>query len=237
MTDTAHNEPVTLITGGSIGIGAATVRRLLKDGHRVVTTGRDPKRLADLADSVGAGDRLLTLPGDATEYDAVESAVRTAVQGFGRLDHIVANAGFSTHDTLADGDPDEWRSMLLTNVLGPALLIKAALPALRESQGRIVVVGSVAGIKNSPGNMYSVTKWAVTALAENARMLVTRHGIGVSLIAPGRVDTPFWDGRGGRPEGPALSAERVAECVAWVLAQPAGTDINEVVVRPVGQTV
>lgn len=159
------------------------------------------------------------------------------MQGFGRLDHIVANAGFSTHDTLADGDPDEWRSMLLTNVLGPALLIKAALPALRESQGRIVVVGSVAGIKNSPGNMYSVTKWAVTALAENARMLVTRHGIGVSLIAPGRVDTPFWDGRGGRPEGPALSAERVAECVAWVLAQPAGTDINEVVVRPVGQTV
>jgi NADP-dependent 3-hydroxy acid dehydrogenase YdfG len=236
MTLPATTGPVTLVTGGSTGIGAATVRLLLKHGHRVVATGRDPKRLADLADSVGHGDQLLTLPGDTTEYDAVESAVRTAAQGFGRLDNVVANAGFSTHDTLETGDPEQWRAMLLTNVLGPAMLVKAALPALRESMGRIVMVGSVAGLRNSAGNMYSVTKWALTALAENTRLLVTRDGVGVTMIAPGRVDTPFWEERtGGRPSGPVLDADRVADNILWALAQPQGTDVNQIVIRPVGQ--
>jgi NADP-dependent 3-hydroxy acid dehydrogenase YdfG len=236
MTFPVPSGPVTLVTGGSTGIGAATVQLLLKHGHRVVATGRDSKRLADLADRVGHGDQLLTLPGDTTEYDAVQSAVRTATQGFGRLDNVVANAGFSTHDNLADGDPENWRAMLLTNVLGPALLVKAALPALKESMGRIVMVGSVAGLRHSAGNMYSVTKWALTALAENTRMLVTGDGIGVTVIAPGRVDTPFWDERsGGRPSGPVLDSDRVADNILWALAQPQGTDVNQIVVRPTGQ--
>ncbi|AXI77010.1 SDR family oxidoreductase [Peterkaempfera bronchialis] len=229
-----HTGPVSLVTGGSKGIGAATVRRLLADGHRVAATGRDPESLARLAAEAEADGRLLTLPGDAGEYGDVAEAVRATVEAFGRLDHVVANAGFSTYDSLADGDPEGWRTMLLTNVLGPALLVRAALPALRESRGRIVLVGSVAGFKNTPGNMYSVTKWAVTALAENTRMLVTSEGIGVTLVAPGRVDTPFWEGRE-RPPGPVLPAESVADCIGWVLARPAGTDVNQVVVRPVGQ--
>jgi NADP-dependent 3-hydroxy acid dehydrogenase YdfG len=236
MTLPVPSGPVTLLTGGSSGIGAATVQLLLKHGHRVVATSRDPVRLADLADRLGHSDQLLTLPGDTTEYDAVKSAVRTATQGFGRLDNVVANAGFSTHDTLADGDPQEWRDMLLTNVLGPAQLVKAALPALKKSMGRIVMVGSVAGLTHAPGNMYSVTEWALTALAENTRMLATRDGIGVTLVAPGRVDTPFWDKRpGGRPSGPVLDPDRVADNILWALAQPQGTDVNQVIVRPTGQ--
>jgi NADP-dependent 3-hydroxy acid dehydrogenase YdfG len=97
----------------------------------------------------------------------------------------------------------------------------------------------VAGLRNSPGNLYSVTKWAVTALAENTRLLVTGAGVGVTLVAPGRVDTPFWDGRaGGRPtDTPALPPQDIARAVAWALAQPAGVDVNTLVVRPVGQTI
>ncbi|MEU1777867.1 SDR family oxidoreductase [Streptomyces abikoensis] len=241
MTDTTapngDQGPVTLITGGSTGIGAATVLRLLKAGHRVAATGREAAKLAALAGRAAAGERLLTLPGDATDPGAVASAVAATAERFGGLDHAVANAGFSTHDTIADGDPAGWRDMVLANVLGPALLVNAALPALRASRGRIVLIGSVAGVKNTPGNMYSVTKWAVHALAENTRMQVTTDGVGVSLIAPGRVDTPFWDSRpdGTRPPGPALSAESIAECVAWVLSQPEGTDVNQVLVRPLGQ--
>lgn len=227
---------VTLITGGGGGIGAATTRRLLADGHRVAVTGRDEGRLARFAAEVDAGPALLTLPGDAADPADVEAAVAATVKEFGRLDGVVANAGFSTHDRFVDGDPERWREMLLINVLGPALLAKAALPALRESGGRIVMIGSVAGLRYSPGNMYSVTKWAVGALAENVRLQVTGDGVGVTLVAPGRVETDFWSGRsGGTPDGPIMTAENIADAVAWALSQPAGVDVNTLVIRPVGQ--
>ncbi len=226
---------VTLITGGSSGIGAATTRRLLDLGHRVTVTGRDEQRLARFAAGLGGySDALLPIAGDAAEYDSVSAAVDATVETFGRLDNVVANAGFSTPGTIADGDPERWREMVLTNVLGPALLVRAALPALRETRGRIVLIGSVAGFRHSPGNLYSATKWAVTALAENTRLLVTGDGIRVTLIAPGRVETPFWGGAA--PPVPMLDADRIADTVAWALTQPEGVDVNTLVVRPVGQT-
>ncbi|MBN0043423.1 SDR family oxidoreductase [Streptomyces actuosus] len=231
----AARTPVTLITGGSTGIGAQTVRRLLKAGHRVAATGRNPDRLTALAESLGNPPELLPLPGDAAEPDAVDACVRSTLEHFGRIDHVIANAGFSTHESVADGDPARMRAMLLTNVLGPTLLVRAALEELKRTRGRIVLLGSVAGLKNTPGNFYSVTKWAVHALAENTRMLVAEAGVRVSLIAPGKVDTPFWDSRGGTPPGPALSAENIAEGILWVLGQPAGVDVNTVTIRPTGQ--
>jgi NADP-dependent 3-hydroxy acid dehydrogenase YdfG len=234
--------PVTLITGGASGIGAASARALLDAGHQVAITGRDPDRLAAFADQAGQTDRLLTVAGDSTVDKDVTAAVAATLDRFGALTNVVANAGFSTHDSLADGDPDGWRDMVLVNVLAPALLVRAALPALSTTAGsgltaRIVFIGSVAGIKNTPGNVYSVTKWATTGLAENTRLMVTAQGIGVTLVAPGRVDTPFWDARrsNGRLEGPVLTAEDVARTVVWCLSQPAGVDVNTVVVRPVGQ--
>jgi NADP-dependent 3-hydroxy acid dehydrogenase YdfG len=229
-------DAVTLITGGAGGIGAATTRRLLAEGHLVAVTGRDRGRLARFAADLGAGSALLTLPGDAADAADVEAAVAATVKEFGRLDSVVANAGFSTHDRFVDGDPERWREMLLTNVLGPALLARAALPALKESRGRIVMIGSVAGLRYSPGNMYSVTKWAVGALAENVRLGVTGDGVGVTLVAPGRVETDFWSGRaGGTPDGPMMTAEHIADAVAWALRQPPGVDVNTLVIRPVGQ--
>jgi NADP-dependent 3-hydroxy acid dehydrogenase YdfG len=131
MTDA----PVTLITGGASGIGAATARRLLDQAHRVTITGRDHHRLGRFAEALGEPAGLLTLAGDAADSTAVQAAVESTVHKFGRLDTVVANAGSATHDTLAHGDPDRWREMVLTNVLGPALLIKAALPALRQTPG------------------------------------------------------------------------------------------------------
>ncbi|WP_067690793.1 SDR family oxidoreductase [Nocardia jejuensis] len=228
--------PVTLITGGGSGIGAATTRRLLEQGHRVAITGRRKERLDEFAAEVGAGEALLTIAGDAADHEAVQAAVDTTVATFGRLSGVVANAGISTHDSLVDGDPAEWQDMLLTNVLGPAVLIRAALPALRDTQGRIVLVGSTAGVKNTPGNMYSVTKWAVSALAENARVLVTGSGVGVTLVAPGRVDTSFWDSRpDGVPDGPIMTPENIATSIVFALSQPPGIEINSLVIRPSGQ--
>src|SRR3954468_14225341 len=178
---------VTLITGGASGIGAATPRRplgggapaaapargLRAGGPGAAATGGAPGRLERFARELGDPAGLLTRAGDTADHDAVRAAVDATVTAFGRLDAVVANAGYATHDGLGDGDPAGWRDMVLTNVLGPALLIHAALPALRESRGRIVLVGSVAGLIHTPGNLYGATKWAVTGLAENTRQLVT----------------------------------------------------------------
>jgi NADP-dependent 3-hydroxy acid dehydrogenase YdfG len=229
--------PVTLITGGTSGIGAATARRLLALGHRVTVTGRDSARLKRFVEDADAPDRLLGFTGDAADYAAVESAVRSTLDTFGRLDVVVANAGYATHDSLADGDPAGWRDMVLTNVLGPALLIRASLTALKETRGRVVLVGSVAGLVYTPGNIYGATKWAVTGLAENTRRMVAADGIGVTLIAPGRVETGFWDPVGGAPEGDNLTADQIADSIVWAIGQPSGVDINTVVIRPTGQAV
>lgn len=225
---------VTLITGGSSGIGAAVAKRLLSQGHRVAITGRDRSRLDRLTASLREPADLLALAADASDYEAVQSAVDATVRTFGRLDTVVANAAFGTTGDLADGDPAEWREMVLTNVLGPALLIRAALPALKLTRGRIVLVGSVAGHVASRGNLYGATKWAVTGLAENTRLMVTGDGIGVTLVSPGRVETPFWDIHGGPPDGDILSADQVAESIVWAVSQPTGVDVNTVTVRPTG---
>lgn len=227
---------VVLVTGGSTGIGARTVEQALKGGRRAVTTGRSAEKLDALAERLGRPSGLLTAPGDAADPDAVQAAVDLAVGRFGRLDAVVANAGFSTGDAISDGDPERLRTMLLTNVLGPTLLIRAALPALRAApRGRIVVVGSVAGQRNTPDNFYSVTKWAAHALAENTRLLVAPDGIGVTTIAPGKVDTPFWDSYGHGPTGPLLTDDDVARAITWTLDQPPNITIGTLVIRPTGQ--
>ncbi|MCX5052759.1 MULTISPECIES: SDR family oxidoreductase [unclassified Streptomyces] len=227
--------PVALITGGATGIGAAAARQLLGAGHRVAVTGRRKERLDALAEELGGPEGLLTIVGNASEYADVQAAVDSTLKAFGRLDTVVANAGVATHDTVADGDPAGWTEMVLTNVLGPALLVRASVDALKETRGRIVLVGSVAGFVNGPGNIYGATKWAVTGLAENTRRQVTEFGIGVTLIAPGRVETPFWDGMGSLPPGHLLTADQLAESIVWAIRQPEGVDVNTVVVRPIGQ--
>ncbi len=225
---------VTLITGGGTGIGAAAARKLLGQGQRVAVMGRRPERLDRLAAGLGHPSTLLRLPGNAADYETVLAAVEATVKEFGRLDAVVASAAFAAVGNIADGDPAQWRDMVLTNVLGPALLIKAALPALRESRGRIVLVGSVVGFVPSRGNLYGVTKWALTGLAENTRLMVTGDGIGVTLVNPGRVETPFWDRHGGLPEGSFLTAEQLADSIVWAIGQPEGVDVNTLTVRPVG---
>ncbi|MGW0335014.1 SDR family oxidoreductase [Streptomyces sp. NPDC003011] len=231
MTDS----PVTLITGGGSGIGAAVARRLLDAGQRVVVTGRGEERLRAFAAELGDPDELMTCVGDAADYDHIRSAVDRTLKEYGRLDTVVANAGFATHDSVAEGDPAGWTEMVLTNVLGPALLIRASVDALKETRGRIVLVGSEAGFVPTPGNIYGATKWAVTGLAENTRREVTGFGVGVTLIAPGRVETPFWDSYGSLPPGHLLTAGQIADSIVWAVGQPAGVDINTVVVRPIGQ--
>lgn len=238
MTETsaspAPGSPVTLITGGGTGIGAATARQLLECGHRLIITGRRSDCLRELSGELGDPAGLLTIPGDTADYGDVTAAVQAAITRFGRLDAVVANAGYSTFDSLADGDPAGWRHMVLTNVLGPALLIRAALPALRQTRGRIVLVGSVAGTIYSAGNIYGAAKWAITGMAENTRRMVTGDGVGVTLVNPGAVATSFFDADGGLPDRPMLTAGQLAAAIVWAISQPEGVDVNTLTIRPLG---
>ncbi|WP_051951922.1 SDR family oxidoreductase [Actinacidiphila yeochonensis] len=229
-----------LITGGTSGIGAATARLLLGRGHQVAVTGRDPGRLKAFLDEVGHEDRVLGLIADASDWDSTNTAVTSTVERFGSLDAAIANAGSASPDhfragstgVVDDGDPELWAPMVLANVLGPALLAKATLPHLEQSRGRLVLVGSVAGTKNSPGNLYSATKWAVVGFAENLRMHATTRGIGVTVVNPGMIDTAFWYGQ---VPPVAMSPDAVAEAIGFALDQPAGVDLNTMTIRPIGQ--
>ena len=212
-----------LVTGGSTGLGLATAHTLVRPGLGVTVTGRTPETLE------AAVEELRSSGADA------RGVVAEHVAHHHGLDVAVANAGFTAPGDLADGDPDLWRSMVLTNVLGPALLVKAALPHLTAPGGQVVLVGSVAGRIIRPGSLYGATKAAVAAIAQNLRPQLTDSGIRVALVEPGITDTPFWGDAGAPPF--ALEAEAVAEAVGYIVSQPIGVDVNEVMVRPVGQPI
>jgi NADP-dependent 3-hydroxy acid dehydrogenase YdfG len=220
-----------LVTGGTSGIGAALVRESLRASHSVFTTGRDAGRLAVFLDSCASMGSVHGITADAGDWEQTVEAVDAAVEAMGGLDVAVANAGFSAAGDLADGDPERWRDMVLTNVYGPAILAKAALPELKANRGHFVLMGSTAGRKVYPGNLYTATKWAVTGYAESLRQQLVGTGVRVLHIAPGHVDTPLWK------EAPdaAITPEAVAEAMLWALSRPAGVDVSEVAIRATGQ--
>ena len=118
--------------------------------------------------------------------------------------------------------------MILTNVYGVGLSIQAALPALRESHGHVLLTGSAAGRTTIAGSMYSATKWAVTGIGHNLREELRGSGIRVTLIEPGMVDTPFFDS----PPEQALQDQDIAYAVIYALSQPERVDVNEILIRP-----
>ncbi|UOY01776.1 SDR family oxidoreductase [Blastococcus sp. PRF04-17] len=218
-----------VVTGAGSGIGAAITRSLLGAGYSVVATGRTEQRLAALAEEADAGERLTVTVADAGSWEANERVVELCADRYGRIDGVVANAGYTVPGDVRTSDVSLWPDMVATNVLGPAYLARAAATHLEASGGRIVIIGSVAGHKNSPGNLYGATKWAATGLAENLRMLFAPVGVGVSLVSPGVVDTGFYPA--GVPEV-RIGPGEIAAAVQYVLECPSDVDLSTVVVRP-----
>lgn len=219
-----------LITGASSGIGAASARELVHAGWRVALAARSLDKLEELAAELG--DVALAVRCDVTEWDDQQAAVATTLERFGRLDAAWANAGFGGERSFLASTPEHWRAMVLTNVYGAALTIRATLPALTEQRGHVLLTGSVAGRRPVIGSLYSATKHAVHAMAESLRQEVTGTGVRVTVIAPGMVDTPFFTRV---PLEEPLVAGDVARAVLFAVSQPPQVDVNEILVRPTAQ--
>jgi NADP-dependent 3-hydroxy acid dehydrogenase YdfG len=227
-----NDDKVFLITGASTGIGAATARHAAQAGYRVVLAARSADKLQALADELGGPDRALAIACDVTEWDQMEALVAQTLDAYGRLDVAFGNAGFGASRGFLNETVEHWKSMVLTNVYGAALTIRATIPALKESKGHLLLTGSVAGRRAMPGSLYSATKWAITGMGESVRQELNGTGVRVTVIEPGMVDTPFFDNGAG--EG-ALQADDIANAILYAVGQPPHVDVNEILIRPTSQ--
>ena len=228
-------KPVLLITGASSGIGAATARAAA-DRYRLVLAARRLEPMEDLAAELGGEENATAVECDVTEWEQVEGMRERALERFGRIDAVFANAGFGAERGFLKESPEHWRSMVLTNVYGVALTIRATLPHLLErGDGHFLLTSSVAGRRALPGSLYSASKWAVTAIGEalrqELRQMHENFAIRVTLIEPGMVDTPFFDD----PVSNALEPDDVARAVLYAVQQPPRVDVNEILIRPTQQ--
>jgi len=226
-------DPVFLITGASSGIGAATARHASQAGYRLVLAARSTDRLEALAEELGGSERAIAVTCDVTDFAAQEAMVAATLDAFGRLDVAFANAGFGAKRGFLEGDPEQWRAMVLTNVLGAAYTIRATIPALKDSVGHLLLTSSVAGRRALSGSLYGATKHAVTAMAESVRQDLNDTGVRVTSIEPGMTDTPFFDDR---PSN-ALESDDIARAVLFAVQQPPHVDVNEILIRPVSQPI
>jgi NADP-dependent 3-hydroxy acid dehydrogenase YdfG len=225
------SERVFLITGASSGIGAATARAAHAAGWRLVLAARSLDRLEGLAEELGGPEHALAVRCDVSEWEQQQEMVSKALDAFGKIDVAFANAGFGGPRGFLKDTTEHWREMVLTNVYGAALTLRATIPALTESQGHLLLTSSVAGRRALPGSMYSCTKHAVTAMGEAARQDLHGSGVRVTLIEPGMTDTPFFDDR----PTDALQDEDIARAVIYAVSQPPHVDVNEILIRPTAQ--
>ncbi|MGC3873418.1 SDR family oxidoreductase [Halomonas sp. GXIMD04776] len=222
------NDRVLLITGASTGIGAATARAAHRADYKLVLAARSTDKLDALAREFGP-EKTLTVACDVTSMDDQQAMVDKAMERFGRIDIVFANAGRGgSPGGFSEADHESWRDMLMTNVYGVGLTIQATLPMVRKNQGHILLTGSAAGRATIPGSMYSASKWAVTGIGYNLREELRGSGVRVTLIEPGMVDTPFFDQA---PEH-ALEDRDIANAVMYAINQPPHVDVNEILIRP-----
>ncbi|WP_432523936.1 SDR family NAD(P)-dependent oxidoreductase [Kineococcus sp. SYSU DK006] len=240
MAETPAQAPVrtALVTGASSGIGAATVRALAAAGFATIAAARRVERCEALAAEVGG--RALAL--DVTDAASVAAMAAAA----GDVDVVVHSAGGAFgSDRVEDGDPEGWKAMYDVNVVGVLRVHQALLAGMRRGgNGHVVVLGSIAGFEVYPGGGgYTAVKHGVNALCRTLRQELLGEPVRVTEIAPGMVETEFSLVRlGDRAaaekvyEGlTPLSAEDVADVIAFAVTRPPHVDVDKVVVRPVAQ--
>lgn len=215
------------ITGASSGIGAATARLAVAQGWRVGLFARSEDKLNALVKEFG--EQAQALPGDVTDLNSVKAAMDAFVHKTGGLDAVFANAGMGLSSAGTEkGDPEEWERMAGVNALGVLWTVKAAMPHLAQRAGHILLTGSAAGRRHISGSVYGATKWFVHGYGGNLSEEMKEFGGRCTVIAPGMVDTPFFD----EPKPDKLQPEDVARAALFALEADPRCALNEIFLMP-----
>ena len=219
---------VLLITGASSGIGEATARKAATEGLKLILTARRKEKLDALVKEFGA-ENAIGIAADAGNYDELEQAVKQGVDKFGQLDAVFANAGtgVSTAGT-EEGDPEEWKQMIDVNINGLLYTAKLTLPYLRKTTGHFLMTGSAAGRITLKGSVYGATKWFVHGFAQNLAEEMKEWNGRCTTIAPGMVNTPFFD----EPKPDKLDPKDVADAVLYAINANPRNCVREVFLMP-----
>lgn len=240
-----------LITGGSSGIGEATALAMAAQGAAIAVGARRKERLDDLAGRIESdGGSAVAIEADITDEDQAKALVEGAHEALGGLDCLVNNAGVMLLGPLQGANPDEWRTMIEVNCLGLLYCTHYALPLMRDGGGGDVVnVSSVAGRVAALGSgVYNMTKWGVVGYSESLRQEALHIGVRVTVIEPGYVDTEL-QGHNTHPivveqmnkmreqlGDQVLKGEDIANAIVYATSQPKHVSVNEMLVRPTGQS-
>lgn len=236
---------VIVVTGGGTGIGAATARLLREDGHHVVVSGRRAEPLQHLEREIG----VLAYPSDVGDPDAADGLVRAALAAHGRLDGVVLNAGIGRGGAVGDLSLEDWDDVMRTNVTGPLMLLRAAIPHLLQARGSVVAVASVSALRNGASNVpYATSKAALLQLCRSVAVDYGTQGVRANIVCPSWVKSEMADRRMARfaqeadledgsvesayqevtrflPMGRPGEPREVAEAIGWLLS-PAASYVN-----------
>ena len=219
---------VILITGASSGIGEATAKTLVNNGHKVILTARSEDKLNKLVDELGH-ENAFSVSADATQFSELESVVSKGIKKFWRLDAAFANAGMGVSSPgTENGDPNEWSTMVDLNIKALLWTAKLTLPHLRENQGHFILTSSAAGRRPIDGSIYGATKWFAHGFGQNlAEEMKPWHGR-CTTIAPGMVNTPFFDEA--KPD--KLDPQDVADAVLFAIEANQRNSVREIYLMP-----
>ncbi len=219
---------VLLITGASSGIGEATAREAVKQGYKVVATARSEDKLHALANDLG-DDHVLPIAADVTDFAQLEQVVQRTIDQFGQIDAVFANAGKGLNAAgTENGDPDEWREMIDLNINALLYTAKLTLPHLKKTTGHFIMTGSAAGRTAIKGSVYGASKWFVHGFAQNLAEEMREWSGRCTVIAPGMVNTPFFD----EPKPDKLDPQDVADAVLHALNAHPRNCVREVFLMP-----
>ena len=236
-----NENQVAVITGGGTGIGAATAIELASTGMSVVVVGRREKPLEEVARKItNAGGVAVPDPADVSDYSAMEKLATDTLARFGRVDLLVPNASVHDVSMIAEGNPEWWRTLMLINAVGLFNTVRAFVPhMIAQGHGHIIIISSASGRITYVGEaIYEASKHAQVAFADCLRMEMVEHGIKVTIIEPGMVDTPMLDNPFAnelKKKVTPLEAVEVARVVRFAYEQSPNCAINEVVMRPLKQ--
>jgi NADP-dependent 3-hydroxy acid dehydrogenase YdfG len=240
---------IALITGATSGIGEATAMLLAKHNHDIIATGRRKEKLLALKEKIEAetGSKVLTLNFDIRSLQENEAAIQSIPAEWQNIDVLINNAGLAAgFNTVQEGVIDDWERMIDTNIKGLLYITRLISPKMIErGSGHIINISSVAGKEIYPmGNVYCATKHAVQSVTKGMRIDLLKHGIKVSSVSPGAVETEFsvvrFSGDTDRAKQvykgfTPLNAQDIAETILFMVTRPKHVNIDDVLIMPTDQ--